>query len=152
MSNENIISKGLHEVVFCCVILFFSSCCFSSPCSSSCHHFYLMQFDEWRVSSLLFLSTLIPRLCLTSYFLSISCLPVTCLTVLQVQVLCNVTLCQLVNICWNLREAQHLHLQCWPKLFNSWLIVTSQNCQECVEPYLYSPICLHGTQRDIFYL
>jgi len=46
MNNENIISKGLCELVFCCVILFFSSCCFSSPCSSSFRHFCLMHFDE----------------------------------------------------------------------------------------------------------
>jgi hypothetical protein len=54
MNNENIISKGLHEVVLCCVLLFFSSCCFSSPCFSLCHHFCLMQFDEWKVSNQLF--------------------------------------------------------------------------------------------------
>ena len=44
----------------------------------------------------------------------------------------------------HVREAQCLHLQCSPKLFNTWLNVTSQKCQECVELYLYSPICLHG--------
>ena len=163
MNNGNIISKGLHELVFCCVTLFFSSCCFSSPCSSSFHHFCLMQFDEWKVSSLRFVphsflfyvsicSTLVSVLCLTSYFLPISCLPVTCQTVLQVQLLCDVTLCQLVNICRLLREAQHLHLQCWPKLFSTWLNVTSQKCQEYVEQYLFSPICLHGMQRDKFCL
>jgi hypothetical protein len=152
MNNENIILKGLHELVFFCLILFFSSCCISSPCSSSFHHFCLMQFDERKVSNLIFLSTLILLLCLTSYFLSVWCLPVTCQTFLQVQVLCNVTLCQLVNIYQYLREAQSLHLQGWPKLFNTWLNVTSQKCQECVELYRYSPISLHGMQRDKFCL
>jgi hypothetical protein len=97
------------------------------------------------------LSTLVSLFCLTSYYLS-SCLPVTCQTVLHV--------CTSVLWCYTVSTGKYLPTfktsavssssVLTITIFNSWLTITSQKCQECVELHLYSPICLHGMHKDSF--